>query len=64
MLVLTRRLNEAIICEMPDGRRIRLQVVECRGGRCRIGIDAPWDVPVYREEVQKRIDGEPEGGKS
>jgi carbon storage regulator len=50
MLVLTRNVGETIVI---DGK-IRVTVVAIQGGKVRIGIDAPDDVRVDREEVHKR----------
>jgi carbon storage regulator len=47
MLVLTRKLNESICI----GDNIRLTVVEIRGNKVRLGIEAPQDVRVHREEL-------------
>ncbi|TYT26175.1 carbon storage regulator [Luteimonas viscosa] len=47
MLILTRREGEAI--QIGDG--IRLQVTSVRDGKVRIGIEAPPDVLVLREEL-------------
>lgn len=47
MLVLTRKLNESIVI---DGN-ITVTVVEVRGNRVKLGIAAPVDVPVMREEI-------------
>lgn len=47
MLVLTRKLNESIVI---DGN-IRVTVVAIRGGHVRLGIEAPSEVPVLREEL-------------
>lgn len=52
MLVLSRHRDESIII---DGR-IVVTVVEIRGDKVRLGISAPAEVPVHREEVQERID--------
>ncbi|HNY29982.1 MAG TPA: carbon storage regulator CsrA [Fibrobacteria bacterium] len=54
MLVLTRKPGEAI--HIGDG--IVITVVEVDAKTCRIGIQAPASVPVYREEVYKRIQEE------
>jgi carbon storage regulator len=50
MLVLTRRLGETIVI---DGG-IRVTVLEVKGDRVRLGIVAPADVTVDREEVHQR----------
>lgn len=47
MLVLTRKLNQSITI----GRDITVRVVEIRGGEVKLGIDAPADVTVDREEI-------------
>jgi len=51
MLVLSRKRNEELVI---DGN-IRLIVVEIRGDRVRLGIDAPKDVIVMRKEVLQAI---------
>ena len=47
MLVLTRRLNESIVINDD----VSVLVVEIRGDRVRLGIEAPKDVVVHRKEV-------------
>lgn len=51
MLVLSRKKNETII--IGDG--IIVTVVEIRGDKVRLGIEAPKDVPVHRREVYEAI---------
>lgn len=51
MLVLSRKKNEKIIIN----DSIVITVVDVRGDRVRIGIDAPRDVPIHREEVHAAI---------
>ena len=53
MLVLSRRLGEKIVL---PGLDVTVQVVSVQGGVVRIGIEAPRDVKVYREEVLERED--------
>jgi carbon storage regulator len=48
MLVLARRLNERIILPAVD---VTIQVVALQGNTVRLGIEAPRDVGIYREEV-------------
>ena len=57
MLVLTRMQNEKIVITTPDGIRITVMVIAIRGDKVRLGIAAPKDVAVHREEVQNQIDG-------
>ena len=51
MLVLTRKLNEAIRI----GDDIKITVVEVKGNQVRLGIEAPLSVPVYREELYRKV---------
>lgn len=51
MLILTRRIGECITI----GDQIRVYVVGIKGKQVRLGIDAPGDAIVHREEVYKRI---------
>jgi len=51
MLVLSRKVNENIII---DGRII-VKVVRVDGGMVKLGISAPSDVPVHRQEVYDEI---------
>lgn len=51
MLVLSRKRNEGI--RVADD--IHVVVVEIRGDKVRLGVQAPPDVPVYRDEVYEAI---------
>ncbi len=51
MLVLTRRPGESIVV----GDDIVITVIEIKGGQVRIGIDAPRNVDVYREEIYEQV---------
>lgn len=56
MLVLNRRPGEAIVI----GDNIKITAIETSRAGVRLGIDAPRDMPVHREEVAERIArGEP-----
>ena len=54
MLQLTRRPNESIII---DGS-ITVTVVEINGNQVRIGIEAPKEVKIFREELLEKIQSE------
>jgi len=51
MLVLSRHRDESIMI----GDNIVITVVDIRGDKVRLGIQAPTDVPVHREEVYEAI---------
>ena len=52
MLVLSRKKNESIIVD----DSIVITVVEIRGDKVRLGIEAPREVPIHRSEVRDAID--------
>ena len=61
MLVLSRKKNESIIIN----DNIIVTVIEIRGDKVRLGIEAPRDVTVHRREVYEAIHGHgPERGKT
>lgn len=51
MLVLSRRPNESIVID----EKIVITVIEIRGDKVRLGIEAPRDVPIHRSEVYDAI---------
>lgn len=54
MLILTRRIGETLMI----GDDVSITVLGVKGNQVRIGIDAPKDVPVHREEIYERINSE------
>jgi len=54
MLILTRRLGEALMV----GNEIKVTVLGAKGNQVQIGVDAPKDVVVHREEVYDRLQQE------
>ena len=54
MLVLSRHRDESIVI----GDNIKIVVVDIRGDRVRLGVEAPSDVPVHRQEVYDAIQRE------
>ena len=55
MLVLSRKQGEEIVI----GESIRVRIMAVGGGRVKLGIVAPVEVPVHREEIHQRIGGCP-----
>jgi carbon storage regulator len=51
MLILTRRVGESL----KVGEEITVTVLGVKGNQVRIGVDAPRDVSVHREEIYNRI---------
>ena len=51
MLILTRRIKESLMI----GDDITVTVLSINGNQVKIGISAPRDMPVYREEIYNRI---------
>jgi len=61
MLVLSRKKNESIVIN----NDITIVVVEIRGDKVRLGVEAPKEVPVHRREVYDAIKrNENENGKT
>jgi carbon storage regulator len=48
MLVLSRKKDESIVID----QRITITILEVRGDKIRLGIDAPKEIPILREELR------------
>ena len=53
MLILTRRVGEALMI----GDQTKIVVLGVKGSQIRLGINAPKDVTVHREEIYEKIQG-------
>ena len=53
MLILTRRVQEALVIN----DNVTITVLSVKGNQVRLGIDAPRDVEVHREEIYQRVIG-------
>jgi carbon storage regulator len=51
MLILTRKIGESVAI----GDKIKVYVIEIKGRQVRLGIEAPPDTMVHREEIYQRI---------
>lgn len=54
MLILTRKIGEQITI----GDTIRISVVDIKGKQVRLGIEAPQETPVFRQEIYRKIQTE------
>jgi len=54
MLILTRRVGETLMV----GEEVTVTVMEVKGSQVRIGINAPKEISVHREEIYQRIQNE------
>ncbi len=54
MLILTRKEDETIVID----DKIKIKVVELKGGRVQLGIEAPEEIKIHREEVYQEIQAE------
>jgi carbon storage regulator len=57
MLILTRRVGESL----KIGDNVTVTILGVRGHQVRIGVNAPKEVPVHREEIYNRIQQEQDG---
>ena len=60
MLILTRRVGETLMV----GDEVTVTVLGVKGNQVRIGVNAPKEVAVHREEIYQRIQREKAGGES
>ena len=58
MLALTRKKGESIVI----GNNIKVSILEVRGDQVKLGIAAPKEIPVYRDEVYLQIQKENQAG--
>lgn len=58
MLILTRRVGETLVI----GDDVNVTVLGVKGNQVRLGINAPKDVSVHREEIYQRIQHEKQTG--
>jgi carbon storage regulator len=57
MLILTRRVTESLMI----GNDVIVTILGIKGNQVRVGVQAPREMPVHREEIFNRIQQEEEG---
>jgi carbon storage regulator CsrA len=57
-------IDEGVTIPLPDGRRIRVIVLEVRGATVRLGFEAEIDIEIHRDEVMQAIDRERAEGRT
>lgn len=58
MLVLSRRPGESIAISDGEGRNIRVTIVEVSGDRVKVGIEAPQEIVILRQELCEAVEAE------
>jgi carbon storage regulator len=59
MLILTRRVGETVMI----GDEVTVTILGVKGNQVRVGVNAPKDIAVHREEIYERIKREQEPGQ-
>ncbi|ADD79683.1 carbon storage regulator CsrA [Candidatus Riesia pediculicola] len=54
MLILTRKIGETLTI----GDEIKITILGIKGNQVRVGINAPKNIPVHREEIYQKIQSE------
>ena len=57
MLILTRKVGETLMI----GDQVEVTVLSMKGNQIRLGVKAPKEVAVHREEIARKLESEPEG---
>ncbi|MEL0082656.1 MAG: carbon storage regulator CsrA [Gammaproteobacteria bacterium] len=60
MLILTRRIGESVMI----GDDVKISVLGVKGNQIRLGVSAPREVAVHREEIYQRIQEESEAASA
>jgi carbon storage regulator len=60
MLILTRRVGETIMI----GEDVAITILGVKGNQVRVGVNAPKETPVHREEIYERIQQEKQTGRT
>lgn len=55
MLILERRIDEEVMLDLPDGRRVTVMVVRLGKCKCRLGFKAAKDIRILRKEILDKL---------
>jgi carbon storage regulator len=49
--MLSRKISEKIVITLPDGKLVTITVTDIEHGKCKLGFEAPKEVPIFRSEL-------------
>lgn len=52
MLVLGRKVNESVVCTLPDGKEVKVTICSLSTHRVKLGFEAPDEIEILREELK------------
>jgi carbon storage regulator CsrA len=56
MLVLSRKIGECVVIELPGGEKVAIKLIDFKGGsQARLGFEAPASVQISRQEATNRL---------
>lgn len=56
-LIINRKVEQGVVLELPDGRKVTVRVIRTGYGKVRLGFTADRDIPIFRSELLERAGG-------